>query len=113
MLSTDACTGCVGLRTCLPQESSCTSRVSGRPELRTKNASTTPGNNPAPDLSMILSTGSSSDTPNFFASTKLLACLDLQHSQELYEAAQMVRNLGWLVFRHMANNSCSQVFYAG
>ena len=35
--------------------------------------------------------GSSSDTPNFFASTKLLACLDLQHSQELYEAAQMVR----------------------
>ncbi len=101
----------VGLNTCLPQESSCTSRESVKHELRTKITLNTLALNPAPNLT--LPTGSSSDTPNFFASTKLLACLDLQHSQELYEAAQMVRNLGLLVFRHVANNSRSQVFDAG
>ena len=34
---------------------------------------------------------SSSDLPNFFASTKFFACLDLLESQELFEATQMVR----------------------
>ncbi|CAL8463928.1 g3463 [Coccomyxa elongata] len=34
---------------------------------------------------------SSSDLPNFFASTKFFACLDLLESQELFEATQMVK----------------------
>ena len=32
----------------------------------------------------------SSDAPNFFASTKFFACLDLKESQQLYEASQLV-----------------------
>lgn len=34
---------------------------------------------------------SSSDLPNFFASTKFFACLDLLESKELFEATEMVR----------------------
>jgi hypothetical protein len=36
---------------------------------------------------------SASDLPNFFASTKFFACLDLLESQELFEATQMVNAL--------------------
>ena len=35
---------------------------------------------------------SSSDLPNFFASTKFFACLDLLESKELFEATEMVQN---------------------
>lgn len=34
---------------------------------------------------------STSDLPNFFASTKFFACLDLLESKELFEATEMVR----------------------
>ena len=34
---------------------------------------------------------SSSELPNFFASTKFFACLDLIESQELFESTQMAR----------------------
>ena len=34
---------------------------------------------------------SSSELPNFFASTKFFACLDLMESQELFESTQMAR----------------------
>ncbi len=40
----------------------------------------------------LLCTRSTSDLPNFFASTKFFACLDLLESQELFEATQMVRS---------------------
>ena len=36
---------------------------------------------------------STSDLPNFFASTKFFACLDLLESKELFEATEMVRHL--------------------
>ena len=36
---------------------------------------------------------SSTELPNFFASTKFFACLDLIESQELFESTQMVRSL--------------------
>ena len=35
---------------------------------------------------------SSSDLPNFFASTKFFACLDLLESKELFEATEMVQD---------------------
>ena len=44
-------------------------------------------------LSHILSWCSSSDLPNFFASTKFFACLDLLESKELFEATEMVQSL--------------------
>ena len=40
--------------------------------------------------SVVFMVCSSSDLPNFFASTKFFACLDLLESQELFEATQMV-----------------------
>ncbi len=39
---------------------------------------------------------STSDLPNFFASTKFFACLDLLESKELFEATEMVRCLSLL-----------------
>ena len=44
-------------------------------------------------LTLAIMSCSSSDLPNFFASTKFFACLDLLESKELFEATEMVRTL--------------------
>jgi hypothetical protein len=45
-------------------------------------------------IPMVPSLAGVSDAPNFFASTKFFACLDLKESQQLYEASQLVRTHG-------------------
>lgn len=40
--------------------------------------------------SVCCSPAGTSEAPNFFASTKFFACLDLKESQQLYEASQLV-----------------------
>ena len=48
---------------------------------------------------------SSSDLPNFFASTKFFACLDLLESKELFEATEMVQDA--TLCAQLLEQSCS------
>ncbi|KAK9814559.1 hypothetical protein WJX72_007850 [[Myrmecia] bisecta] len=56
------------------------------------------------------SAGPAGEPPNFFASTKFFACLDLKESQELYEAAELVKVEANQVLFQCGDDSESGIF---